>query len=112
MSAITTHVLDTMKGRPAQGVPVVLELHSASGWKELVKGRTDKDGRVMDLLPESTKPAGGIYRLNFDTASYFKKQGIKAFYPTVSVAFEIREPGHYHVPLLLNPFGYTTYRGS
>lgn len=112
MSAITTHVLDTMKGRPAQGVPVLLERRAASGWSQLGKSSTNKDGRVMDLLADSTRPASGTYRLTFDTASYFKKQGVKGFYPTVAVCFEIHDQGHYHIPLLLNPFGYTTYRGS
>lgn len=112
MSAVTTHVLDTRIGSPAADVSVLLERRSSAGWTSMGRGKTNSDGRLLDLLPASAKPAAGIYRLTFDTAAYFKKQGVKGFYPSVAVAFEIADRGHYHIPLLLNPFGYTTYRGS
>ncbi|HEX7414378.1 MAG TPA: hydroxyisourate hydrolase [Bacteroidia bacterium] len=113
MSTITTHVLDTSKGKPAQGISIVLEKLNADGsWAELGKGQTNTDGRLPGLLANETKLAPGIYRLVFDTASYFKTQGVKAFYPSVTIAFETTDQSHYHVPLLLNPYGYSTYRGS
>ncbi len=114
MSKITTHVLDLVRGRPAAGVPVVLARRAPGGaWAELARGLTDADGRLRDLLPESAPLAAGIYRLTFDVASYFAAHGRETFYPEVAVVFEIRDPAqHYHVPLLLSAFGYTTYRGS
>jgi 5-hydroxyisourate hydrolase len=114
MSGITTHVLDTARGRPAQGVPVTLETRVAPDvWRPLGRGSTDADGRLRDLLPPGHVLAEGSYRLTFDTASYFAAQGTEGFYPEVSITFVVRDAGaHYHVPLLLNPYGYTTYRGS
>ncbi len=113
MSPITTHVLDTSAGRPAVGVGVKLFLANSSGEAELVgQGKTNSDGRVGDLLPEGSN-IDGTYRLEFDTATYFAAQNQRSFYPRVEVTFEVNEPdSHYHVPLLLSPFGYTTYRGS
>ena len=110
MSPITTHVLDTARGLPAQGVPVELEFRDAQGWKSLAKGKTDADGRIANLL--KGKLAKGFYRLHFNTAAYFRSIGTKGFYPTVLVTFQIREKRHHHVPLLLSPYGYSTYRGS
>ena len=113
MSAITTHVLDTSRGRPAQGVLVVLERRAEGGHEELCRGVTDADGRLRTLLPQGEPVAPGVYRLTFHTAAYFAAQGGEGFYPEVTIAFEIRDPAqHYHVPLLLNPFGYSTYRRS
>ncbi len=113
MSAITTHVLDTARGRPATGVPVTLEMKMVNEWRELAKGVTNSDGRVPHLLPEENTINVGIYRLTFETGSYNKANGESAFYPYVSIVFEIKDPDqHYHVPLLLSPFGYSTYRGS
>lgn len=114
MSPITTHVLDTAKGCPARGVPVVLEVFSPPGrWRIVAKGVTNGDGRVADLLPVSHKLKKGIYRLTFQTAAYFRSSGVRGFYPWATVAFSVHEPRqHYHVPLLLSPFGYSTYRGS
>ena len=113
MSGITTHVLDTARGRPAAGVPVVLEIESRGEWKALGRGITDADGRIRQLLPTGATLAAGTYRLTFDTQSYFASQGIEGFYPQVSVVFIVRDPAqHYHVPLLLSPYGYSTYRGS
>ena len=111
-SPITTHILDINRGKPAVGVPVVLEQNGQS-WKEIAKGVTDADGRVSTLLPAGSPIAAGTYRLTFETASYFKKQGVTGFYPYVTIVFEVAEAAeHYHVPLLLSAHGYSTYRGS
>ncbi len=114
MSAITTHILDTSKGKPASHVAIILEyLTDEKSWLELGRGETDEDGRLRNLLPDEATLLTGTYRLTFETESYFKAQRIESFYPQVSVTFMIREASeHYHVPLLLNPFGYSTYRGS
>jgi 5-hydroxyisourate hydrolase len=110
---ISTHVLDTSLGRPAVGVPVVLERSGGTTqWHVIGHGDTDPDGRVRTLVPESAKLPGGVYRMVFDTRSYFEKRGVAGFYPSVTVVFEVRDDAHYHVPLLLSPFGYSTYRGS
>jgi 5-hydroxyisourate hydrolase len=111
MSAITTHVLDTARGRPAGGVPVTLEIRSEEGWKMLGGERTDPDGRARDL--SGNEIAAGIYRMTFDTAAYFAACGVDGFYPIVQVVFEVADVSqHHHVPLLLSPFGYSTYRGT
>ncbi|HSS50372.1 MAG TPA: hydroxyisourate hydrolase [Thermoanaerobaculia bacterium] len=113
MSGITTHVLDTARGRPASGVPVVLEILSEDGWRELGRAATDDDGRVRQLLPAGSPLIGGTHRITFQTETYFMAQAIAGFYPEVSIVFEVRDAAqHYHVPLLLSPFGYSTYRGS
>ena len=112
MSQITTHVLDTSLGRPAAGVPLQLSRRGDDDWTVLASGVTDADGRVGDLLDDSPLPAG-TYRMYFDTARYFELQGERGFYPWVEVVFEITGGGeHYHIPLLLSPYGYSTYRGS
>lgn len=112
MSPITTHVLDTSRGQPAAGVPVVLEIQAGGSWTELARGTTNADGRAPDLLPGG-RLERAVYRLRFDTAAYFQACGVAGFYPAVSVVFEVREAAeHHHVPLLLSPFGYSTYRGS
>ena len=114
MSAITTHILDTSRGRPAAGVEVLLQRRDAGGqWASISRGTTDADGRLRTLYPEGKPLTPGVYRLTFDTASYFTDQGVPTFYPEVSVVFET-SPGenHYHVPLLLSPFGFSTYRGT
>lgn len=109
MSAVTTHVLDTGRGRPAAGVPVRLE--RCYGATVLVRARTDGDGRVQDLGPDRLD--AGDYRIVFDTGAYFARLGQAAFYPEVTVTFTLADPEqHYHVPLLLSPYGYSTYRGS
>jgi 5-hydroxyisourate hydrolase len=113
VSQITTHVLDTSLGRPAAGVLLLLEMKQPQGnWKELGRGVTDADGRCRQLLTGGAL-AAGTYRLIFDTASYFQSCKISGFYPRVSIEFEVRDSeSHYHVPLLLSPYGYSTYRGS
>jgi 5-hydroxyisourate hydrolase len=114
VSRITTHVLDTSTGRPAEGVPVVLERAdpTAAGWELVGRGLTDADGRQGDLAPKR-RLAGGRYRLTFDTGAYFTRTGRRAFFPEVAVVFAIEEGAeHEHVPLLLSPYGYSTYRGS
>jgi 5-hydroxyisourate hydrolase len=109
VSTVTTHVLDTARGVPAAGVPVVLERVS-DGVQQLASGATDRDGRVGALGPDELP--SGTYRLRFDTASYFTETGQRGFFPEVSVVFEIAAGEHYHVPLLLSPYAYFTYRGS
>jgi 5-hydroxyisourate hydrolase len=110
---ITTHVLDTSQGRPASGVPVWLEIRSEDGgWKEIGRSATDGDGRAILLTSKSRVP-GGLYRLSFDTGAYFRAANVESFYPEVRIVFEVREPSpRCHVPLLLAPYGYSTYRGS
>jgi 5-hydroxyisourate hydrolase len=115
MSPITTHILDLAHGRPAPGVAVILEQRAAGDdlWTELARGRTNADGRLTDLLPDDAGLAPGVYRLRFDTGAYFAAAGVAGFYPEVAVMVHIDDPaGHYHLPLLLSPFGYSTYRGS
>ena len=112
--SLSTHVLDVERGRPASGVLVVLETRSAEGdWKVIGHGMTDMDGRLRDLLPPDTPLARATYRLTFDTGAYFSQRNIESFYPEVSIVFTVRDAAeHHHVPLLLNPYGYSTYRGS
>lgn len=113
MSTISTHVLDTAQGRPATGVRVTLEAATTDGWHPLGATSTDDDGRAPDLLPDDQAVQPGVHRLTFDTGTWFAEQGVTSFYPKVTVTFEIADAGdHYHVPLLLSPYGYSTYRGS
>lgn len=116
--SISTHVLDTSLGKPAEGVPVRLEqLQSDGSWKLLTSGSTNVDGRVTDFFPQARSqellPEPATVRLTFDTEAYFKTCDIQGFYPDVSVVCSILDPRqHYHIPLLLSPYGYSTYRGS
>ena len=114
MNRISTHVLDSALGKPAKDVPVRLERQESNGeWRVLSLLRTDSDGRCAQLLPENESLSVGTYRLAFDTATYFHVQKIDGLYPVVEITFEAREgESHLHVPLLLSPHGYTTYRGS
>jgi 5-hydroxyisourate hydrolase len=114
MSAITTHVLDVALGQPAAGIPVSLEHQAADGsWKILGNKATDRGGRVTDLLPEGKELEAGAYRLTFETASYHRGKSRASFFPQVTVTFTVEDATqHYHVPLLLSPYGYSTYRGS
>jgi 5-hydroxyisourate hydrolase len=110
MSQITTHVLDAALGRPAEGVTVALQKRAPEGWVRLGKGETDADGRLPELGPDRVE--AGVYRLIFATGDYFKASARATFYPEVEVLFEVTGPEHYHVPILLSPFAYSTYRGS
>lgn len=114
MNRISTHILDIARGRPAQDVPVQLEWQETPGsWRLLASGRTDRDGRCGDLLPKDAALPAGIYRLAFDTASYYAAQKTEGLYPVVQVTFAVRDgETHFHIPLLLTQSGYTTYRGS
>ncbi len=113
-SPITTHVLDVSRGRPAAGVPVKLERSLPDGgWEPLGQGETDQDGRASQLLPAGCSLKKGSYRISFDTAAYWGALKSRGFYPAVAVVFFVEsESERYHVPLLLSPFGYSTYRGS
>ena len=107
MSKITTHVLDTVAGRPAAGIRVALHLYAANEWKLLAQATTDADGRVRGLLPDHSVIEAGLYSLRFDTAA------VSPFFPEVVIRFRVDNPAqHYHVPLLLSAYGYSTYRGS
>jgi 5-hydroxyisourate hydrolase len=107
--SLSTHVLDATTGRPAAGVTVRLEFWTSTGWAAAWARTTDADGRI----PELGSPVAGRHRITFATGEYFAARGIATFYPEVSVVFEVTDPDqHHHVPLLLGPFGYTTYRGS
>ena len=112
MSSITTHVLDLSLGRPAAELSVRLDRLEGSGWGRVAERETDAEGRVKDLLNEPQIPKG-IYRLVFETRRYFHGRGTPTFYPEVNVVFEVGDgTQHHHVPLLLSPYGYSTYRGS
>lgn len=107
MSGITTHVLDTASGRPAAGVPIVLEIERGDRWDVVGRGETDADGRLRTLLTRA--PEAGTYRITFNSGAYFPD----GFFPSVTITFNVSAgEDHYHVPLLLSPFGYSTYRGS
>lgn len=111
MSTLSTHVLDTARGAPIPSMAVTLDRQEGGDWIDIVDVRTDTDGRAGELVPDGVAP--GVYRLRFATGEFFSGRGATAFYPEVSIVFTIVEAdGHYHVPLLLSPFGYTTYRGS
>jgi 5-hydroxyisourate hydrolase len=107
MSQISTHILDTSVGRPAPGVAVEL----SQGDRVVASGVTDADGRLMELGPDRLET--GTYRLRFATGEYFRQTGRETFYPSVSIDFSVGDPDeHFHVPLLISPFGFSTYRGS
>lgn len=114
LKRISTHVLDTAQGKPAAEVPVRLERRDVSGkWAQISSGQTDFDGRCAQLLPDGNEYSGGEYRLTFETAAYFKAQNVRGLYPLVEITFQARDgEAHFHIPLLLSPNGYTTYRGS
>lgn len=112
MSQITTHILDTSLGKPAQGIEIRLEKQEGENWTFIAKGNTNDDGRLPGLLPADAFVPFGTYRLTFDTDTYFNNRKTEGLYPFVQITFKISENKHYHIPLLLNPFGYSTYRGS
>ena len=110
-SRVTTHVLDAVTGRPAAGVAVVLERRGAAGWDPVAEGRTDDDGRIGRLGPDELD--AGTYRVTFAVGDYFAGRGQETFYPEVVISFTLADPAaHHHVPLLLSPYAFSTYRGS
>jgi 5-hydroxyisourate hydrolase len=114
INRISAHVLDTALGKPAARVAVRLEHREKDGrWSTLGSATTDADGRCAQMLPESQTATEGLYRLVFDTATYYAAQNVAGLYPVVEITFEARKgDSHFHIPLLLSPNGYTTYRGS
>jgi len=109
---LTSHVLDQNSGRPASEMKVVLHKMEEEAWRQVSEQLTNQDGRVGHMIPgEDFTP--GVYKLCFDTLSYYKDRGEKTFYPYIEIVFEIERPDeHYHVPILLNAYGFSTYRGS
>ncbi len=112
-ASLSTHVLNTTSGKPAVGLAVALQRLAGKEWEELGRGLTDRQGRTTGLCPAGKSLVAGTYRLVFETGDYFRGLGSKTFFPRVELIFEIdKNDEHYHVPLLLSPFGYSTYRGS
>ena len=112
MSQITTHVLDTSMGKPGKDITVRLMNKENHTWQTICQGITNEDGRISDLLPEGKLLSPGIYKLVFETGTYFMANDIKGFYLEVEIQFMVMDDSHYHVPLLISPWGYSTYRGS
>ena len=112
MSQITTHVLDTAAGKPGNDISIMLQQLHTHGYETIAQGITNNDGRIADLLPPDNKLQPGVYKLVFETGIYYSAKSIKTFYPLVEISFMISDDSHYHVPLLISPFGYSTYRGS
>lgn len=112
MNGITTHVLDISRGRPASGLRIELHRMEGASWRLLGAGITDQNGRCNTLMDELTLQKG-TYRLQFNAAAYFQDHQAETFYSEIPIVFEVLNPdAHYHVPLLISPFGYSTYRGS
>ena len=112
MSQITTHVLDVAAGKPAKNISIRLMHKANDEWNTIAQGVTNADGRIADLLPAGKTLVAGIYKMVFETGHYYAATDTKTFYPSVEVLFTIADNSHYHVPLLISPFGYSTYRGS
>jgi 5-hydroxyisourate hydrolase len=112
MSQLTTHVLDTSKGKPAADVGVYLYQQHAEDWTEITIASTNHDGRIPQFLRNDVKLEPGNYKLKFLVQEYFEKEAVTCFFPIVEIVFRITDERHYHVPLLISPFGYSTYRGS
>ncbi|MBS1626370.1 MAG: hydroxyisourate hydrolase [Bacteroidetes bacterium] len=112
MSQITTHILDTSVGTPAKNVCIQLQSFQNNQWQTIAQGRTNNDGRIADLLPPNKNLQPSTYKMIFYCGEYYQQQNIKTFYPMIEILFNTFNEEHYHVPLLLNPFGYSTYRGS
>lgn len=111
-SQVTTHVLDTSLGKPGKDITIRLKQHKNGVWQTMAQGITNADGRVSDLLPPGKELMAGNYKIVFETGAYFMAMDTRGFYPEVEITFTVFDGGHYHVPLLINPFGYATYRGS
>lgn len=112
VSQITTHVLDTTLGKPGQDITIKMQQPFENGWQTIAQGVTNKDGRIPDLLPPNRNLKHGTYKMLFETGKYFESIAVKGFYPQVEIQFTVFDDSHYHVPLLVNPYGYSTYRGS
>lgn len=112
VSQLTTHVLDTSIGKPGKDITIRLKHCVNNNWQTLAQGVTNSDGRIADLLPPNRNLASGNYKMVFETEAYFRSTGTKGFYPSVEIEFTVFDDTHYHVPLLINPYGYSTYRGS
>ncbi|WPQ62602.1 hydroxyisourate hydrolase [Chitinophaga sancti] len=112
MSQLTSHILDTSLGIPAREVSVTLFALHDKEWKQIAAGLTNNDGRITNLLDDASLLPHGLYKLHFNTKEYFERNFTASFFPFVEIAFYINSHEHYHVPLLLSPFGYSTYRGS
>ncbi len=112
MSQITIHILDTAKGAPASGISTILYQQRNEEWKEIALGTTNIEGRIANLLDDDVVLEKGTYKIKFETEEYFSRQTIQTFYPFVEIVFNITTNEHYHIPLLLNAFGYSTYRGT
>ncbi len=111
MSTLSTQVIDTSRGIPAEGLPVALERHDGEQWVHLTGATTDDDGNIPDLLPDETSLERGTYRLTFDTGTYFAANAEVSFYPVVRIVFEVQHTDeHHHLPLMLSSYGYSTYR--
>lgn len=112
VSQITTHVLDTSTGIPGKDISIRLQAFRNGTWQTIAQGITNSDGRIPDLLPQDRNLKPATYKMAFDTGSYYAKTDTKTFYPMAEIIFSTFDETHYHVPLLVNPFGYSTYRGS
>jgi 5-hydroxyisourate hydrolase len=112
MSQITTHILDTTKGKPVEGVRISFYQGANDEWTEIAWGITNANGRITDMLKTGETLQYGIYKLRFETKDYFDQHQVQTLYPYVEIIIDIQASAHYHIPLLLNPFGYTTYKGS
>ncbi|BCQ33571.1 5-hydroxyisourate hydrolase [Erwinia rhapontici] len=110
MSTVTTHILDTALGKPAAGVTIALEQNSPTGWQLLASGVTNADGRIGDLTPQPL--AAGHYRLTAEIGDYFAADGRETLYVNAQIDFVIATTGHYHLPFLITPWSWSTYRGS
>ena len=112
MSQLTTHILDTTKGKPAEGISIYLFQQHGDDWTEITIATTNQDGRIPNLLRKDVILDPGIYKMRFQTKEYFDRLGVPTFYPFIEIIFTITGNEHYHIPLLLSAFGYSTYRGS
>ena len=110
---LSSHILDITQGKPAPNVKITLSKQDKNAkWTNIDEKLTDKNGRIGDFIKADGKDHTGIYKLTFHTAPYFEKAGLKSFYPFIEIVFELKDNEHYHVPITLSPFGYSTYRGN
>ncbi|WP_445621135.1 hydroxyisourate hydrolase [Kushneria sp. Sum13] len=110
---LSVHVLNTQTGTPSSGVEVMLEQKTDSGWQTLATQTTNADGRIPALYPKGETMEAGVYRVVFETGDWYERQGTETFFPEIPVPFQVESGvAHYHIPLLLSPYAYSTYRGS